>query len=94
MFRKCSGPVPGFTDTPDSVGKTENRPGAPGTPLITKITQTSTNPKKNPKISPISSVTGKRRLGQRLLVRLTNEDFKKAGPLENSKFSNCREIFP
>ena len=39
-------------------------------------------------------VTGKRRLGQRLLVRLTNEDFKKAGPLENSKFSNCREIFP
>ena len=38
--------VPDFTDTPDSVSKNENRPGAPGTPLITKITQTSTNPKK------------------------------------------------
>ena len=47
MFRKCSGPFPCFTDTPDIVGKTENRPGAPGTPLITKITQTSTKPKKN-----------------------------------------------
>ena len=51
MFRKCSGPVPGFTDTPDSVSKTENRPGPPGTPLITKITQTSTKPKKNKNIT-------------------------------------------
>ena len=69
--------VPGlfhFLQTPLSVSvKPGTGPEPPEHPLGKQIQN-----QKTPKISPISSVIGKRRLGQiRLLVRLTNEDFKK-----------------